>query len=144
MKKIKLDCALAYTLTEIMVVVIILGVIASIALPRFGRSMDNIRNEEAQNVLTIIYQAQKSYFHDFGTYATTLAQLDVEFGTIKNFTGLTVNNQTTSPSCGGSTLPFYAKLDSADGSYSLYATDEGVICAPCTGTACIKLGFPTY
>ncbi|MCA9399973.1 MAG: type II secretion system protein, partial [Candidatus Omnitrophica bacterium] len=126
------------------VTIIIISVLASLAIPRFGRFMDSIKNEEAENVLMSIYHAQKSFFQDFGTYATALSQLEVEFGTIKNFSGLTVNNQTASPSCSGSTLPTYAKLDSDDGTYSLYATDEGIICTPCTSEACAKMGFPTY
>ena len=61
-----------FTLIEVMVVVIIIGILASISIPSFNKSMDNARAKEAHSTLELIYNAQKIYKLDKKIYSTSL------------------------------------------------------------------------
>ena len=75
-----------YTLSEIMVAIIILGIMSSLALPSYNIQMAKIKSQEATIALQSIYLAQKEYKKDNLAYATSLADLDVSFpGGLNNF-----------------------------------------------------------
>lgn len=59
-----------FTLIELMVVVIIIGILAGIAIPSFNKSMENARAREARTTLELIYNAEKIYRIDKVTYTT--------------------------------------------------------------------------
>lgn len=58
----------AFTLIELMVVVIIIGILASISIPSFNKSMENARAKEAHTTLELIYNAEKVYRLDKKAY----------------------------------------------------------------------------
>jgi len=58
-----------FTLIELMVVVIIIGILATIAIPSFNKSMENAREREARTTLELIYNAEKIYRLDKKTYS---------------------------------------------------------------------------
>lgn len=49
------------TLTEVLIAVIIIGILAALALPRFGRSLEMARAHHAVEGLRQIYAAEKLY-----------------------------------------------------------------------------------
>lgn len=75
-----------FTLIEIIVALIIVGVLASIALPKYGRVMERSRQAEAISILSVMRGAQLRYSADNGTYTSSTADLDIELGTPKFFT----------------------------------------------------------
>ena len=75
-----------FTLLEILVVVLIIGILAAIALPKYQRAVAKTRYAELKNLTNSIYYAQKRYYLANGTYADTFDKLDI---TIKN--GSTTN-----------------------------------------------------
>ncbi len=68
-----------FTLLEIIIVIIIIGVLASLALPRFFKTVEYSRATEALSHLSAIRQSVNRCFLTANTYAgCTLANLDVD------------------------------------------------------------------
>ena len=57
-----------FTLVEIMIVVIILGVIATFALPAYRNASRRASDREAQALLRLVSEAEKIYQSEFYTY----------------------------------------------------------------------------
>jgi prepilin-type N-terminal cleavage/methylation domain-containing protein len=57
-----------FTLIELMVVVVIIGVLAAIAIPRFRGATGKAKKSEAKTVLKHIYQMERMFYHEFGWY----------------------------------------------------------------------------
>ena len=75
-----------FTLTEIITVIIIVGIIASLALPRFTGTFERMRASEGVQMLTALLGAQKTYrFENGGAYATDPTVLDVTIDRSSNF-----------------------------------------------------------
>lgn len=57
-----------YTITELMITVVIIGVLATLAIPTFTSYIYRARVTEATNFLGKIKQRQESYRNEFGQY----------------------------------------------------------------------------
>ncbi len=68
MKRVNGRGSAGFTLMELLVVVIIIGILATLALPQFPRVMESARQAEARNMLGQIYQAEKLYYSERNTY----------------------------------------------------------------------------
>ncbi len=91
----KSKLAKGFTLVELAVVIVIIGVLAAFAVPRFRASVERSKAAEAFNYLSSIAAAQERYHARQGSYATDLATLDIKFSTPKYFTVGTVAPGTT-------------------------------------------------
>jgi prepilin-type N-terminal cleavage/methylation domain-containing protein len=67
--------SLGFSLIEIMIVVAIILVIASIAIPKINQQRMAAHEMAGIRTLTTIHTAQTQYFSQFGRYATTLQEL---------------------------------------------------------------------
>ncbi len=70
-----------FTLLELLVVVLIIGILAGIALPQYKKALLKSRATEAINTLKAIQDAQQRYFLSNGAYVhhtTDLTPLDIE------------------------------------------------------------------
>lgn len=63
-----------FTLIELLIVVVIIGILATIAIPKFAASKDKAKLASVRSDIRNIMTAQEAYWADFGTFAT-LAQL---------------------------------------------------------------------
>jgi type IV pilus assembly protein PilE len=67
-----------FTLLELLIVVIIVGVLATLALPNFLRGVERARWAEAKNILGALRASQIRYKAQYETgYATSIGDLDV-------------------------------------------------------------------
>jgi prepilin-type N-terminal cleavage/methylation domain-containing protein len=66
----------AFTLVELSVVVIIIGVLAAFAVPRLLRSVEKSKASEAFKYLTSVRDAQERHAMREGTYADSITDLD--------------------------------------------------------------------
>jgi prepilin-type N-terminal cleavage/methylation domain-containing protein len=67
-----------FTLVELAVVVVIIGVLAAFAVPRFMNSVERSKAAEAYNYLSTIHSAQERYHARQGTYADDVTKLDIK------------------------------------------------------------------
>ena len=123
-----------YTLTEIMVVMIILGVVVSLALPRYATSVERTKAAEGVQILEALHHAQQIYFLEHNhTYATDPAALDIAISLSQNFDAPTVSN----PNNGGA----IASIQRTNGTYTLTIDTNGTV--GCVGSAdpCHQAGY---
>jgi type II secretion system protein G len=86
-----------FTLIELMIVVVIIGILAALAIPRFTQASARAKEKEADGILKQIYTLQNAYFANNGTYAANDAALqtvgwdsNTTLG-LKNYTAPTIS-----------------------------------------------------
>jgi prepilin-type N-terminal cleavage/methylation domain-containing protein len=75
-----------FTLVELAVVIVIIGVLAAFGVPKFLASVEKSKATEAFNYLSSVQAAQERFLAQNGIYATAVSQLDIILPTMKYFT----------------------------------------------------------
>jgi len=68
----------AFTLLEILMVVMIVTILAGIGIPQYLKAVEKGRSVEAKAVLGQIRNAEEAYYAKNGTYTSDLTLLDIE------------------------------------------------------------------
>lgn len=114
-----------FTLIEVIVVIIILGILAAIALPKMSGSSERVLRGEGSQVLIVLLNAQKSYQLENGVYASAIGSLDVDI-TPAYFNASVSNSAAAVASAARKT-----------GDYTLSIDDTGVVtCSETTAGSC--------
>jgi prepilin-type N-terminal cleavage/methylation domain-containing protein len=74
-----------FTLVELAVVIVIIGVLAAFGVPRFLKSVERTKASEAFAYLSAVRSAQERYIAKEGIYANDVTLLDIKQAAPKNF-----------------------------------------------------------
>ena len=77
--------ARAFTLMELMFVIVIVGILAGVAIPRFSHTIEKSRTAEAINILQTLRDSQEVYKLENGAYTANKDNLDITIPASKNF-----------------------------------------------------------
>ena len=126
-----------FTLLELLMVVIILGILTAIALPRYLNVVERGKAAEAINLLGTLRGSQLRYYALNDEYATNPDDLDADWTTLKYFKTVEAADSATSP-----THVARITRDATGNEYMLAIDEDGTI--SCSGGAagvCDKLGY---
>ncbi len=116
----------AFTLLELITVVVIIGILAIAAMPTFMRSVERSRQAEGVNLASACAQANERFRIQNGAYTAVLANLDIEFPNAPRFFG------NPAPAAGGGcTITRNAVASARWGLYTITVSAAGV--ASCAG-----------
>ncbi len=68
-----------FTLIELLVVVLIIGILASIAIPQYFKVVEKARVAEAMSVIASIKSAEERYLARGGMYTSDFTKLDISY-----------------------------------------------------------------
>ena len=115
-----------FTLVELAVVVVIIGVLAAFAVPRFLASVERSKAAEAFNYLSSVQAAMERYHARQGTYSADLDDLDIKMTSLKYFTVGTIEAGSTGSLQDSWSLTLTRTRASAGyGAYTVTYTQEG-------------------
>lgn len=73
-----MDKQKGFTLLELLMVVIIIGVLATIALPQYLKFSEKARTSEALSILGQLRASEMRYYAQYSTYTTSFGALDFD------------------------------------------------------------------
>ena len=123
-----------FTLMEVIIAVIIAGILASVAIPKYSGMAEKSRAAEGAYILGTLLSAQERYSLENGNYTSTIGDLDVEIPRPKNFNDPTVSN--------GCALAIpCAVVKRLGGGYELRINGAGDVSCNGSVSACARAGY---
>ena len=141
-----------FTLVELLIVVMIVGILAAAALPQYQKAIERARSAEAKQMLADIYNAKKIYKTAMRAEPSNFGALDIKFSNVgggiatgstvetKNFTYWLEADGSGTSHCPSTKDPRPVRAVSKHGDY-IIAYCPGVY--HCAGANCKDIGFTT-
>ena len=108
-----------FTLAELLIVIVILGILGGIALPRFFPQAEKAHAAEAISLLSAIRQGEMAYYLENGSYRPVDSSLaDSNAAAIADFNAIGLDK----PPAGIATYWTYEVTDTATGTATAYRT----------------------
>jgi prepilin-type N-terminal cleavage/methylation domain-containing protein len=82
---IKVSSKSGFSMMEVTIAIIVLGVIAAMAIPSFTKVVEKSRASEGEKMLKYIYDAQGRYHLENSAYTADEAALDMTISNMSNF-----------------------------------------------------------
>jgi prepilin-type N-terminal cleavage/methylation domain-containing protein len=115
-----------FTLVELAVVIVIIGVLAAFGVPRFLKSVERSKAAEAFQYLSAVRAAQERYSAKEGIYTSVLTYLDITQSAPKYFTvGTMIEDHSVVGSPSWSLSLIRDGSSSSYGNYTVMFTNEG-------------------
>jgi prepilin-type N-terminal cleavage/methylation domain-containing protein len=134
-----------FTLVELAVVIVIIGVLAAFGVPKFLASVEKSKATEAFNYLSAIQASQERYLAQNGIYATDPTTLDIILPTMKYFTPdaaiVAAQNATGAPTWSMTCTRIVAT--SSYGAYTVMWTDTGFQASSTIPATICPVALPT-
>lgn len=113
----------AFTLIELLIVVVIIGILAAIAIPKFANTKDKAYIASMKSDLRNLVTAQEAYYHDnSSTYAGSTTILGTNY---RSSSGVTVTLGTVTGSSWDATAAHSASVRTCSIKIGGTATSEG-------------------
>lgn len=115
-----------FTLVELAVVIVIIGVLAAFGVPRFMKSVERSKAAEAFAYLSAVRAAQERYQAREGTYADNITKLDINMSVPRYFTAGAISAGGTATLQNSWTMTMTRTGASAGyGDYTVIFTEDG-------------------
>jgi len=125
-----------FSLIELIVVVIIIGILAALALPGFGTSKERVLDKEAKANLALIQAAEKIYKMESSFYYPSSGSTSV-IADINTYLRVSLPSSALSWTYTvGTSQATASRLPSSSRVWTLTFTGSGSDAPACTGTAC--------
>ncbi len=93
-----------FSLIELMVVLVVIGILASVAIPSYNRNIQSGYRSDAIGVIQEILSAQERFYTDELTYTKTLKTLGLQVNSSGQYETRDVRYKIEAQSCSGYTL----------------------------------------
>lgn len=120
-----------FTLTELLIVVVVISILASVGFPEYLKVMEKGRSSEARTILGQIRSGETAYYMEYNQFTNNAAALQFSVPSSCSAThyfsyGISVSGTTFTATAARCTAS--GKFpNSAIGAYSLNITDQGVL-----------------
>ncbi|MCH9690659.1 MAG: type IV pilin protein [Gammaproteobacteria bacterium] len=121
-----------FTLIEMLIVIVVIAILASIALPAYRSQVISANRADAQGALMNLAQAMERYYTQNGNYDGTHAngvptifpaEVPID-GTNKSYTLKVITSGTPATAYTLTAIPISGSIQAGDGAFSLSSTGE--------------------